>query len=77
MAIQGNTFEAFTIAFAALSLVFTVAATAGDYWLAYGSKGKETSEFGLWEYCVARYDEEKFCQQYPSVEGNKNTYSYR
>ena len=71
MAIQKNTFEVFTITFSALSLAFTLAATAGDYWLLYtGLSGIEAADFGLWEYCEGRHD--KICYPYPSVEGRKN-----
>lgn len=44
---HGKTFEAFRITFAALSFVFTVAATEGDYWLTVEDYGEETGEIGL------------------------------
>ena len=51
MAIYGNTFDAFTIVFATLSLVFTIAATGGDFWVTYGKFGDVKGELGLWEAC--------------------------
>ena len=40
MAMYGNTFDAFTITFASLSLVFAIVATGGDFWVAYGKFGE-------------------------------------
>ena len=55
MAFYGNMFDAFTIAFAALSLVVAGAATGGDSWVAYGESGDELYvTAGLWENCVGR-----------------------
>ena len=71
MAIYGNTFDAFTIVSAGLSLLFTVAATGGDYWMAYGTFGEEKVEAGLWEVCTST-DELQHCSPYPQVGGNKN-----
>lgn len=71
MAIYGNTFDAFTITFASLSLVFTIVATGGDFWVAYGKFGKENVERGLWEMCKGT-GELKECTPYTEIPGNKN-----
>ena len=63
---HGKTFEAFRITFAALSFVFTVAATEGDYWLTVEDYGEETEEIGLWQECKER-DEYKQCIKIDSV----------
>ena len=71
MAFYGNMFDAFTIAFAALSLVVAGAATGGDSWVAYGESGDELYvTAGLWENCVGRYDK-KECDTRKTMEGKK------
>ena len=59
MAFYGNTFDAFTIAFAALSLGLAVAATGGSSWVAYGQFGDEDFELGLWEVCKGKGEQRK------------------
>lgn len=70
MAIYGNTFDAFTIVFATLSLVFTIAATGGDFWVTYGKLGDEKAELGLWQICKGT-GELKRCTPYKEIPGNK------
>lgn len=70
MAIHGNTFDAVTIVFATLSLLFTIAATGGDFWMAYGKFGHDKVELGLWEACVGT-GELKRCEPYKDIPGNK------
>lgn len=71
MEIYGNTFDAFTIAFASLSLVFTIVATGGNSWVAYGKFGKENAKGGLWEKCKST-GELKKCPPHTEIPGNKN-----
>ena len=73
MAIHGNTFEAFTIGFAALSFVFTVAATAGDYWLTLEGYGEEVGKIGLWQHCENIHQYKHSSENY-SAGGIKKTY---
>lgn len=69
MAFYGNTFDAFTIAFTALSLVFAVAATGGDSWVAYGEvEDRLYEEAGLWKICIGHYGQ-KECFQYKTIAG--------
>ena len=74
MAIYGNTFDAFTIAFAALSLVLAGASTFGDFWVTFGGIGDEVSEAGLWEACL-RVGKEKKCTRYARITGKKQEFN--
>ena len=72
MEITGNTFEAFTIALAALSLVLTLVATALDGWVsAIGPSGHAVFENGLWKSCGTIYGK-WLCVRYSTVEGKKS-----
>ena len=53
-----------------LSLVFTVAATTGEYWIVYTFYGNRRV-YGLWKYCAGIYGR-KDCIQNPLTKGNKH-----
>ena len=72
MAIHGRTFDAFTIVFASLSLVFTIAATVGDFWVTYGKFGDEKFELGLWKLCKGTGDLKRCTPYKDNIPGNKN-----
>ena len=71
MAFHENTCDAFTTAFAALSLVLAVAATGGSSWVAYELYGYDQVEAGLWEFCEGEGGLRE-CLPYSSVKGKKN-----
>lgn len=72
MKITGNTFEAFTIGLAAVSLVLTVAATTLDAWVTtVGRSGHAVFEKGLWKFC-GTISEKWLCVHYSAVEGNES-----
>lgn len=71
MRITGNTFEAFNIGLAAVSLVLTVLATALDTWVsAIAPSGHIVFEKGLWKVCGTIF-EKWLCVHYSVVEGKK------
>ena len=69
MVIWRDIFTSITIKFGALSLIFTVASTAGEYWIVVTFDGIRLM-YGLWKSCIGRY-EEKHCIQNHLAKGNK------
>ena len=52
MTIHGNSFEAFTVTSAALSLLLLISANVGANWTVVLKSGIKIGEKGLWEECL-------------------------